>query len=75
MHMHGALWLQRTKCCQTVAQSFMTLFAICFTLFLCAMQATDAEGQPLTYLTIVCKPEDGDDVAAALLQVCCNMVT
>jgi hypothetical protein len=33
------------------------------------LQATDAEGQPLTYLTIVCKPEDGDDVAAALLQV------
>ncbi|KAF6259798.1 hypothetical protein COO60DRAFT_1511278 [Scenedesmus sp. NREL 46B-D3] len=31
-------------------------------------QATDAEGQPLTYLTIVCKPEDSDDVAAALLQ-------
>jgi hypothetical protein len=22
-----------------------------------------------TYLTIVCKPEDGDDVAAALLQM------
>ncbi|WIA23622.1 hypothetical protein OEZ85_000328 [Tetradesmus obliquus] len=31
-------------------------------------QATDAEGQPLTYLTIICKPKDGDDVAAALLQ-------
>jgi hypothetical protein len=27
-------------------------------------------GQPLTSLTVVVRPEDGDTVAAALLQVC-----
>jgi hypothetical protein len=29
-----------------------------------------ARGQPLTSLTVVVRPEDGDTVAAALLQVC-----
>jgi hypothetical protein len=27
-------------------------------------------GQPLTSITVVVRPEDGDTVAAALLQVC-----
>jgi uncharacterized protein (DUF111 family) len=31
-------------------------------------KAEDMEGQPLTCLTIVCRPDDTDDVAAALLQ-------
>lgn len=47
----------------------MLLRLVLVLLLLLLRQAEDADGQPRTCLTILCRPDDADDMAAALLQV------